>query len=168
MVTSPLNKMILLTRFSVTTNEQQFSITGPSNFDRFRRLYTLDTIAGKSLSAGELLNLARELDRPPDELRKGGSGDESERKSASADSDDSPGTLGDDRRKRRGGGDARSARREKDAKRAREGDPGAGGKAGRSSSSLTTFARDMMAKRPKISLDLDDLDSDDESDQDSD
>ncbi|CBN75657.1 conserved unknown protein [Ectocarpus siliculosus] len=146
-----------------------------------------------SLSLPELLTLARDLDRPPDQTGAAGAaggpaGGSGAAGSDSTSSSNSSSPSGDGRNRKdepgsTGGGEGspkrRGVKRPAGAGEDSGGSPdgggggggGGGGSSGKGKSSKASasasggsFARPTPPKRPKISLDLDDLDSDDDDD----
>ncbi|CAM9332698.1 unnamed protein product [Ectocarpus sp. 12 AP-2014] len=138
-----------------------------------------------SLSLPELLTLARDLDRPPDQTGAAGAaggpaGGGGAAGSDSSSSSNSSSPSGDGRSRKdepggTGGGEGppkrRGVKRPAGASEDSGGSPDGGGGGGKGkpskasvSASGGSFARPTPQKRPKISLDLDDLDSDDDDD----
>ncbi|CAM9390025.1 unnamed protein product [Ectocarpus sp. 4 AP-2014] len=138
-----------------------------------------------SLSLPELLTLARDLDRPPDQTGAAGAaggpaGGGGAAGSDSTSSSNSSSPSGDGRNRKdepggAGGGEGppkrRGVKRPAAAGEDSGGSPDGGGGGGKgkpskasASASGGSFARPTPPKRPKISLDLDDLDSDDDDD----
>lgn len=118
------------------------------------------TCAGASLPAADLLRMAQDLDKPPDEAHaqngKGSAGGVAGDGGVSS----SDSQSGEDRPRGKG--------HEPSGKRAAGGGETSSSKLSQEPSA--SFARPTPPKRPKISLDLDDLDSDsdEEDDEDSD
>ncbi|CAN0091361.1 unnamed protein product [Ectocarpus fasciculatus] len=133
-----------------------------------------------SLSLPDLLTLARDLDRPPDQTgtagAAGGGGAAGSDSTNSSSNSSSPSGDGRNRKDEPGGaGDEEGSPKRRGVKRpagaGEDSDGGSGGGSGKGKPSKAaaaasggSFARPTPPKRPKISLDLDDLDSDDDDD----
>lgn len=119
-----------------------------------------DSNAGTSLRTEELLKIAQDLDKPPDQ--RSDLNRKTTKEGASGSEDGSSGTshLGEDTSARDGEGSPNrggSTSAKRAAGGTKESSPG---KLARVASA--SFARPPPPKRPQISLDLDDLDSDSE------
>lgn len=125
-----------------------------------KSFFLSDSNAGTSLRAEELLKIAQDLDKPPDQTsdlsrkatKEGASGSEDGSSGTSHLGEDTPARVGEGSPNRGGGTSTTRA-----AGGTKESSPG---KLARAASA--SFARPPAPKRPQISLDLDDLDSDSE------
>lgn len=124
-----------------------------------------DTRTGTSLPAEELLKVAKDLDKPPDQQNGATKGENAPVNGTAGGSDESSSGSSQSGEDEPGRGDQGSPARSKSgATRAGEGEEASPAKLVRPAS--VRFARPSVSKRPKISLDLDDLDSDSDSEED--
>lgn len=146
----------------------------------------LSPSTGTSLPASELLRIAHDLDTPPDQTggtaspaADGAAGSDGDGSSSGSSGGGSSGSSGKprNREERDGPGGSEGLPKRRGVKRAGGGgeegggggsSPGGGKEKPSRSASGASFARPTPPKRPKISLDLDDLDSDDDDDDSSD
>lgn len=117
-------------------------------------------LSGASLPAAGLLRMAQDLDKPSDETQKGKGSAGGVAVDEDVSSSDSQG--GEDRQS--GNGNEAPKGGKGSGKRAAGGEETGKGKV--SQSPAASFARVSPPKRPKISLDLDDLDSDSDEEDD--